>query len=1481
MTQRLSTKIGVEGGLETNVESGGSRGFQVADNVIYKPVGGFSKISGSKKLSEGKENFNRNMIAAAQSRNDSIISLVENDLGAVSVLGYNTEGVRVNLYSMANSQRVVIQSDGTLNNTTKIRFEFDNSVFQLNSDFIDKSFPNKLSVFNGYFQTYNSFTTIAAQQDGHQNRLILPPLFNAPIFTGPTVNPTYQFEVTVTGSSSFSTPPTNGNYSIVSVSDTQIIIEKTGDLGSVMSGVGTVNFNFIRFKYILIEDICLQTSSLIDTQTKVFFESEGKVPVQFKTDQIQTIQPTTLDDQIVFPFNAGQAYVSDENHSTPVISHYGVPQGIDVIAYSIDPVISAISLGIADNNCIFAYRCLFKKKIGDRELVGSPSPIFYHRTQYSALIHEPFTQSSEGITFTNLIFEQPNDTGKNVKFFYANVKFNNTPSPADEFHDYKIHFTYNRAFLKREDIVAVLGFTFAGNGTADIYLCASVACSIAVPFEIYEDYQRIPLIEYSVELYRSPSKLSTLGEAPDTSNFYLVKEQKVYPGSPLAVVWDDTIHDKDLLSQRPLYTNILQEGELKANDLCPQYQVGIEKQGTFFAASIQKQPLIQGDLIFGRETGLHEWGPTVEFGVTEFNMMTGTSFSGGSQYRSMPYFTVTFTSEFYDKGVVSFYELFAHTYFNRTSTTDTTTPIGYLINMRNGTIVLVKAGAFISAGAQRELLSFFDYGVLNPTYINGSCICFFVPVFAQNNTSVSQAKITLPRFDLQTLFQNFFGFTSSVSHSFFQYHVYSMLYRPLNLAPREIPSWLIATYPGVSTTSWRCRSNYNFYLYDTSYQNYPNGSYISGNFVLKRRNSEPIFIDFPPMDFNYRIQQSFLLENYKNQIVYSKPFEPQAFPPLNFLTVGSDSNEILKIFAIRDSIVIASTEGFFRLTGVIEEDFALSQIENEAIPLSRLLMAEQNDIVYAVTNKGLAACTESNVSIVDTAVQDIFEQFLALYKNDLKTLTPQTCQTVVDDLNSIITFFLPSLHTKDLTKSSFGLTLDSNTRFFSTVDLYRQDANKSNVLLAYYDDKMRSRFFYQTPSLEPSSLYQRNKTINRSDFVEKQTLVLVDQSWTGTGTLSSGSTTLRIDCVSNHHLENGDLIKIVNSFYTAMNLTETFSVTVISDTAFTVSLPNPAPSDSAPFELQFRLGRLGFVGNFTSVLGSDTLTLTFLRSFNGDTFPVITGTKIIIQKPWPTELTNALENESDLEGLREILTVSDIGDTVTMTIQLSSPAIGSATGSIDFSFESKPQFYQAFSITSPLSEDEFAVVMPVSNQLLYPYSFSKLNNNIIQGFFEKPLDSQYKLDQNGYLYLGTPITIMTSRITGGDPCSLKNFDQLIVAFQNFFSCTKGQISFQGDRFSAASGVVWKAQETLTGSFDPAFGDTVWSSIFQQWSTLSSPTTGWRESTPFVPLRITVPSEVAQSTYITVFMRHSRPFESMSVGAVAINGTFIDPTGARV
>lgn len=277
------------------------------------------------------------------------------------------------------------------------------------------------------------------------------------------------------------------------------------------------------------------------------------------------------------------------------------------------------------------------------------------------------------------------------------------------------------------------------------------------------------------------------------------------------------------------------------------------------------------------------------------------------------------------------------------------------------------------------------------------------------------------------------------------------------------------------------------------------------------------------------------------------------------------------------------------------------------------------------------------------------------------------------------------------------------------------------------------------------------------------------------------------------------------------------------------------------------------------------------------------GDKILIQKPWPAALQSALQTNADLEGVREIVDIQGTIPNLFAFIEFSQPSTNDTTlnGFLDFSYETPNKFRQQFSLIRPLEEPDFSITFPFNNQVTYPFEFIKLPGDRVQGFLERPIDPQMRLDRPVYIGTTAPITIMTSRITGGDPCSLKNFEQLVVSFQNFFSCTRVQVSFQGDRFSAAAGTVWKAQQSLEGSFDPAFGDEIWSAVFEQWASLNNPKAGWRQATPFVPLRITVPTEVSQSTYLTVFLRHERPFESMSLGTIAVNGSVIDTTSIGV
>jgi hypothetical protein len=190
-------------------------------------------------------------------------------------------------------------------------------------------------------------------------------------------------------------------------------------------------------------------------------------------------------------------------------------------------------------------------------------------------------------------------------------------------------------------------------------------------------------------------------------------------------------------------------------------------------------------------------------------------------------------------------------------------------------------------------------------------------------------------------------------------------------------------------------------------------------------------------------------------------------------------------------------------------------------------------------------------------------------------------------------------------------------------------------------------------------------------------------------------------------------------------------------------------------------------------------------------------------------------------------------------------------------------------------------VTPFSDQLFFPFIFEKRTSSLIQGFLERSLSSDWKVDRPAKLCTTFPSTAVTSRITGGDPCALKSFEQVVVTFQNFLSCTRAKTSFQGDRYASAGGVTWVAQSLLDGPFDPAFGDVFWSAIFSQWASITSPSSGWKEATPFPPLRLTVPTEVAQSTYLALLLRHERPFETFALGSIAVNGTFIDPTGSGV
>ena len=107
----------------------------------------------------------------------------------------------------------------------------------------------------------------------------------------------------------------------------------------------------------------------------------------------------------------------------------------------------------------------------------------------------------------------------------------------------------------------------------------------------------------------------------------------------------------------------------------------------------------------------------------------------------------------------------------------------------------------------------------------------------------------------------------------------------------------------------------------------------------------------------------------QNRIAISKFQQPEAVPLLNALDVGSANFPIRRIVALRDSLFVFKQDGVFRVTGDTTENFSVSLFDATIllkVPESAIAF---NNRVYAFTDQGVAAISDSDSAIVSRAIE--------------------------------------------------------------------------------------------------------------------------------------------------------------------------------------------------------------------------------------------------------------------------------------------------------------------------------------------------------------------------------------------------------------------------------------------------------------------------------------------------------------------------------
>lgn len=125
---------------------------------------------------------------------------------------------------------------------------------------------------------------------------------------------------------------------------------------------------------------------------------------------------------------------------------------------------------------------------------------------------------------------------------------------------------------------------------------------------------------------------------------------------------------------------------------------------------------------------------------------------------------------------------------------------------------------------------------------------------------------------------------------------------------------------------------------------------------------------------NLQTTITILSKEEKGAVLYSKPFEPQAWPPGNVFIIPNNAT-VSGIAALRSALVVFTDRGIYRITGIYG-NFSVDLIDASSILLSDAThpgsgVVVVDNVAYALCTKGLVAVTESTVQLVRTTPEHL------------------------------------------------------------------------------------------------------------------------------------------------------------------------------------------------------------------------------------------------------------------------------------------------------------------------------------------------------------------------------------------------------------------------------------------------------------------------------------------------------------------------------
>lgn len=592
--------------------------------------------------------------------------------------------------------------------------------------------------------------------------------------------------------------------------------------------------------------------------------------------------------------------------------------------------------------------------------------------------------------------------------------------------------------------------------------------------------------------------------------------------------------------------------------------------------------------------------------------------------------------------------------------------------------------------------------------------------------------------------------------------------------------------------------------------------------------------------------------DFPNGLYISKPSEPEAVPLTNFLAIGSRDKSIIRIAALRDSLIILKEDGVYRLNGSTVNDYSATLLDGTVICKSANSLAILNNSVYCLSNQGVVQITDSSVRVISRPIEPLISAIIGdpalpttsagvAYESErtylLSCKSPNTNLTIAD--NTYVYHYL-----------SDGITTASDGgSVFKT------------ALLNNKEDKL-----YTIEASNTSLLYRERKDQKKTDFLGEEFVVQVDAS---------------IICNA-YAIVNSNQIKLTSKVKHGLLLGSRITVSKVTSDLY--SLFTGGTADVSGLRIVSQI-----VDEYTFCFTADTNSTSSISSTMSYQNNVSEYEAIAVTSNGSAVVT---VNTTNSHGFINAQTIKIDAYTTT--------TLGNIKGPVAITYISPTSF--SFKITGLASGTETKTITISDNMRNYNYLTLTTPNNIqpqagdglVNGADLYPIDEITLFGLNKFIaytpakytglstdlvFLGSGIRsiLRFTSITLEQPGELKYYSEFAATFKNNSSFTKATINFANDFTYSTVNTEWnlkvgsdKSLISFGGWGQLEWGEFAWGGEYS--------TNREFLTRPAVVLRTYVPKDVFVGTFIQPIIYHNKAGEAIDLQSISV---FSMPVTTRI